>query len=162
MKKLLLLILCFLSAGFTGCTAQQPSEPVLDFTARVTISDDFGLKDLEAEVSSTMQGAASVKVTTPDELWGLTYKWSSDFELIYDGLHCMTQKDYMPKECFAQALYNVFCALSRVEECSSFSEGIALYEGECSSGHYKVTTDKNGYIQNISVEEIKIYADFTY
>ncbi len=162
MKRLFLAILCIFIAGVTGCTAQKPLNPVLDFSAKVRISDDYALKGLEAEISSTMQGAASVKVTTPDELWGLTYKWSDGFELIYDGLHCKTQKGYLPKECFAEALYNVFCALSRVEECTSFSDGVALYEGECASGHYKATTDSKGNIQNISIEEINLSADFTY
>lgn len=162
MKRLALLILCVLFAGCTACSALQPSEPVLDFSANVSICDDYGLEGLTAEINSTMQGAVAVKVTSPDELWGLTYKWSDGFELIYDGLHCKTQKGYMPKEAFAEAVYNVLCDLSRTEGCKSFSEGLAVYEGECRSGCYKVTTDSKGYIQNISIEEINLSAEFSY
>ncbi|MBQ8001562.1 MAG: hypothetical protein IJ298_10275 [Ruminococcus sp.] len=157
----LAIILCFLSA----CSAQPPTQPVLDFQAKVSIDGEKafdGLFSLQAEVSSTMQGAVVIKVTTPDELWGLTYKWTDNFEIIYEGLHAQTQKGYLPKDSYAEAIYNVLCALSREEQCDSFSDGVAVFTGDCASGTYKVTTDSKGYIRNISVEEINLSADFTY
>lgn len=162
MKRICLFFICAVICTLGACGNRSVPLPVLDFSAQVSICDDYGLKDLEAEVNSTMQGAVTIKLTSPDELWGLTYKWSDGFELIYDGLHCKTQKGYMPEEAFAEALYNVFCALSRVEQYSSFTGAVALYEGQCNSGQYKVITEKKGYIQNISIEEINLSADFTY
>ena len=156
----IVIIVMFLSA----CSANPPSQPVLDFQAKLSIEDKAfdGLFSLQAEITSTMQGAVAMKVTTPDELWGLTYKWTDGFEMIYEGLHTKTQKGYLPKDSFAQALYNVLCALSREEQCDSFEKGVAVFTGECASGAYKVTTDSKGYIQNISVEEINLTIDFTY
>lgn len=161
MKRIFLVVMCFVFCTFYACSS-KPSSPLLDFSANVSICDDYGLEGLQAEVNSTMQGAVTIKVTTDNELWGLTYKWSDGFELIYEGLHCKTQKGYMPEGAFAEVIYNVLCALSREKECKSFSEGVALYEGECRSGYYKVTTDSKGYIQSISVEEINFFADFKY
>lgn len=155
------ILLCFLSA----CGNNPPSQPVLDFQCTLSIdSEDIfdGLFPLQAEISSTMQGAVVIKTTTPDELWGLTYKWTDSFELIYEGLHAQTQKGYLPKQSYAEAIYNVLCALSREEQCDSFSDGVAVFTGECASGTYRVTTDSKGYIQNISIEEISLSADFTY
>lgn len=165
MKRLLAFLLSFLIFFLTACAPSAPSQPVLDFEAQIQIDgNEFyeGLSDLQAEITSTMQGAVVIRVTTPDELWGLTYKWSDGFELIYEGIHAKTQKDYMPKEGFAQAIFNVLCALSREEGCDSFSQGVAVFTGECSSGSYKATTDSAGYIQDISVEELKLSVAFEY
>ncbi len=165
MKRLLVFLLAVSLISFTACASSAPSAPLLDFEAQIQIDGTEvyeGLFDLQAEITSTMQGAVVIRVTTPDELWGLTYKWSDGFELIYEGIHAKTQKDYMPKEGFAQAIFNVLCALSREESCDSFSQGVAVFTGECPSGSYKVTTDSAGYIQNISVERLKLSVDFEY
>ncbi len=164
MKRTLTFFIVIIVMFLSACSANPPSQPVLDFQAKLSIEDKAfdGLFSLQAEITSTMQGAVAMKVTTPDELWGLTYKWTDGFEMIYEGLHTKTQKGYLPKDSFAQALYNVLCALSREEQCDSFEKGIAVFTGECASGAYKVTTDSKGYIQNISVEEINLTIDFTY
>lgn len=164
MKRILTFLIVIIVMFLPACSANPPSQPVLDFQAKLSIEDKAfdGLFSLQAEITSTMQGAVAMKVTTPDELWGLTYKWTDGFEMIYEGLHTKTQKGYLPKDSFAQAVYNVLCALSREEQCDSFEDGVAAFTGECASGAYKVTTDSKGYIQNISVEEIKSTIDFTY
>lgn len=165
MKRIFVFLISAVMVLLTACAPVAPAQPVLDFTATVSVDGTEAFDDvfdLQAEISSTMQGAVVIKVTTPDELWGLTYKWSDGFELIYEGLHAKTQKGYLPKESFAQAVYNVLCALSREEECDSFSEGVAVFTGECASGMYRVTTDTKGYIQNISVKELNLCVDFEY
>ena len=163
MKRLFSFVL-ILILFLTGCSAEPPV-PVLDFKGIITVdgTECFdALFDIEAEIHSTLQGAVTITVTTPDELWGLTYKWRDDFEMIYESLHVKTQKGYLPDDAFAQAIYNVLCDLSRQPECKDFSDGVALFEGECQSGKYTVTTDKKGYTQNISIREINLSADFRY
>lgn len=163
MKRLFSFVL-ILMLFFTGCNAQPPV-PVLDFKGCITVdgTECFdSLFDIEAEIHSTLQGAVTITVTTPDELWGLTYNWRDDFEMIYESLHVKTQKGYLPNDAFAQAVYNVLCDLSRQPECKDFSAGVAVFEGECPSGKYKVVTDNKGYIQNVSIKEINLSADFRY
>ncbi len=165
MKKIFLCLFVINFMFLSACGAKPPAQPVLDFQGRVIVDGTKafdGLFSIEAEITSTMQGAATIQVTTPDELWGLTYKWTDGFEMIYEGLHAKTQKDYLPKDSFAQAIYNVLCALSRETACDSFADNEAVFTGECGSGKYKVTTDSIGYIQNISIEEISLSADFIY
>ncbi len=165
MKKIFLCLLVIAFMLLSACSAKPPAQPVLDFQGKMIVDGTKaydGLFSIEADIASTMQGAVTIQVTTPDELWGLTYKWTDGFEMIYEGLHAKTQKDYLPKDSFAQAVYNVFCALSRESTCDSFSDGVATFTGECASGKYKVTTDSKGYIQNISIEEINLSADFIY
>ncbi len=165
MKRVFAFLLISVLLCLSACSTQPPSQPVLDFQAKMSVDGTKafdGLFNVEAEITSTMQGAVAMKVTTPDELWGLTYKWTDGFEMIYEGLHTKTQKGYLPKDSFTEAVYNVLCALSREEQCDSFEDGVAVFTGECPSGAYKVTTDSKGYIQNISVEEINLFANFTY
>lgn len=165
MKKILICLLVVASVFLTACNAKPPSQPVLDFNCKMIVDGTKaydGLFSVEADITSTMQGAATIQVTTPDELWGLTYKWTDGFEMIYEGLHAQTQKGYLPRESFAQAIYNVLCALSRETACESFSDGVAIFTGDSASGAYKVITDSKGYIQNISIEEINLSADFIY
>lgn len=165
MKKLFIFLISAVTVIFNACTPAPPSQPVLDFEAKITVDGEKafdGLFSPEAEITSTMQGAVTIKTTTPDELWGLTYKWSDGFEIIYDGLHAQTQKGYLPDDAYAQAVYNVLCAMSREQECDSFSEGVAVFTGECPGGSYRAVTDAKGYIQNISIEEINLNVDFIY
>lgn len=163
MKKLFsffLMLILFL----TGCSAEPPV-PVLDFKGYITVDGSKAfdsLFDIEAEIHSSLQGAVTITVTTPDELWGLTYKWRDDFEMIYESLHVKTHKGYLPDEAFAQGIYNVLCSMSRQPECKDYSEGEAVFEGECPSGRFRVITDKKGYIQNISVKEINLSVSFSY
>lgn len=165
MKKISAFLLVILITFLGACAPQTPPEPVLDFTADVFIdgtSFTDGAFDISAEVTSTSHETAVITITSPDELWGLRYKWVDGFEMIYLGLHCKTEKGYLPADSFAEAIYNVLSSLKGEGVAVSFNGKVAVFSGECPSGKYKVTTDKKGYIQNISIEEINLHTEFTY
>lgn len=165
MRKLAVMLMSVLIIFLFGCEPKTPPEPVLDFEASMYVDGTEyteGVFSIEADITSTQMGVAVISVTTPDELRGLQYKWGEGFEIIYKGLHCQTEKGYLPKESFAEAVYGVLTSMAREYSCESFKDGVAVFRGESPSGEYTATADSDGYIQNISVEEINLSVDFKY
>ncbi|MGN0452258.1 MAG: hypothetical protein ACI4GZ_00475 [Ruminococcus sp.] len=148
--------MCF---SFSGCDEKVPPEPKLSFSADIYVSVEDGEDEsflLEAELSVAPEGLVQITVSSPDELWGLSFSYAENFEMSYNGLHVQTEKGYLPSGSFAEVIYNVLASLRDNANCESFSEGVAEFEGECKSGDYEVLTDKDGNIIQISAEDIKI------
>ncbi len=162
---ILLLTLISASVLLLGCKGINVSPPVLDFSADIEVASDECLgkaSPLSATLDCTSQGAMKLSVTTPDELSGLTYKWTDVLEISYKELICTADIEYITETCFAEAVYNVLCDLRTKEDFDTFNSGFAEYRGECPSGEYIVRTDSKGYIQDISIEELSLRVTFAY
>lgn len=161
----ILLLFIALSISLSGCNSINVSPPVLDFSADITITSEDCLgsvSPISATLECTSQGAMKVTVTSPDELEGLSYKWTDVLEISYKGLICTADINYITENCFAEVIYYILYDMRTQEEYDSFSSGVAEYKGDCLSGEYIVRTDTDGYIQNISVEELSLVIDFEY
>ncbi len=164
MKRIFLIFFIAATVLLCGCEEKNPPEPVLDFKADITVdkaafSDEF---ELRAEITSTMQGAVSIRITTPDEISPLCYKWGEAFDISLYEYTCRTNAGYLPPTSFAEGIYSALFDVGRNGECVSYKNGEAVFEGVSRSGRYRVLTDRDGYILNISIDEIKLSADFEY
>lgn len=165
MKKTGMVLLSFFIFLFSGCSAQTPPALQLDFTASVLIRQEDSLsqrQSYQAQLISTTNGLISLRIKSTDALNNLTYKWDDKLTLSSNDMYLQTETDYLPSFSFAQAIYNVLTDLPTSGEFAEFADNEAVFCGLCKSGEYTVKTDKNGYIQNISIEELKLSVDFDY
>ena len=163
MRKPFLILFITIICLLTGCENKEPPVPIREFEGQMHIDKSYtgGQFDIDAQVSFLSEGVGEIFVTSPDELCTLCFSWDECFDMSYQGLHCQTEKGYLPHNAFAQAVYAVINDLED-SKCQSFSEGTATFVGVCESGEYTLITDRKGYVQNISIEEINLSADFTY
>ncbi len=164
MKRIFLIFCVLTMVLVSGCAEKTPPEPILDFSARITVdkaafSEEFSV---EADITSTMQGAVSIRITTPDEIAPLCYKWGESFDISLYEYTCRTNAGYLPPTSFAEGIYSALYYLTRNGECVSFRDGEAVFEGVCRSGRYRVTTDGDGVIKTIVVDEINLCVQFEY
>lgn len=165
MKKTGILLLSFFLLCLFGCSAKKPPAPCLDFTASVIISQRDSLSErntYQAQLTSKAQGVVVLRLQSDDVLNNLQYKWDEKLTVSYGELSFETPVDYLPSFSFAQGIYNVLFDLPRNGEFKGFEEDLALFSGTAQSGEYVVKTDKEGTIQQISVEEINLLAEFSY
>lgn len=160
-----MILLSFFIFIFGGCSAKTPPEPQMDFTASVHISYGDSLSrrsTYQAQLTSTSQGMIVLRLLSDDVLNNLQYKWEDKLTLSYGDMHLKTETNYLPQFSFPQGIYNVLFALPRTGEFEGFDEDSAIFSGVTPSGGYKVKTDRNGAIEEISIEELSLVVDFSY
>lgn len=137
-----------------GCTPNVPPTPCLEFSANIrAVGESYSL---EAQLSSTSQGALFISVTTPDEIAGLSYSFKDELSISFSGLKMKSSEKYLPCENFAAAIKSVLEDLSEKAEFKGFRESFAVFSGISESGEYEALTDKDGFIKNISLKEINL------
>ncbi len=151
MKKLTLCILVFLFLfAFSGCEAKAPEEINMHIDSSFTAT--MGGLSLEGLLIYTDDGEMYLDISTPDELYGLSYSWDDDFTIGYRGLNAITESDYLPPSSFAQSIKNSLdnanMAKLALEETED-KKYTATAKG--SSGIYKIHTDESGNIKRIEV-----------
>ncbi|MBR2724827.1 MAG: hypothetical protein IKB72_05260 [Ruminococcus sp.] len=165
MKKYLLVFCYIVSVFLSSCSKDVPPKIKGDFEAVVTVRDiETDLENflLKADISVENSNNVEITVISPKEISGLSYIWGEEFEMVYKNLHCKTEKDYLPQFSFSQGIYNVLNSLYENDKATKSENGDWLFKGESQSGEYEVQTDSKGYIQNISIKEIRLCADFEY
>ncbi len=163
--KIRILLLSFFILFFCGCKAKEPPDPLVEFSASAVVCIDDKLhsrSEFQAQVTSAAQGVLSVTLTGPSELAGLSCRWGDGFEMSYKDLCLKGEENYLPDFAFQRAIYDVLKSLPQKATCTSFADGVATFEGSIPAGEYTLTTDTEGYIQEISVEEINLEMQFSY
>lgn len=163
MKNVFCVLILVFALALSGCSSKA-QEPKKEFTATVAVkSQRFIPEDftLEAQVQRTADGELDITLTSPKEISGLAYSYSDKFDMSYNELYCETETDYLPDFSFAQVIYNVLEDFYTNAECTDKGADGCTYKGNSMSGEYMVKTDKEGYITDISVEEINFYCEFS-
>ncbi len=151
MKKLTLCILIFLFLfAFSGCSAKSPEEilPHIDshFTATV------GELELEGVLIYTDEGEMYLDISTPDELYGLSYSYKDKLTIGFRGLNAVSENDYLPNSSFARSIKNSLDnALAAKPELEKTEDKKYTAIAKCDSGVYKIHTDELGNIKEIEV-----------
>ncbi len=165
MKKTGVILLSFFILFFGACSTHTPPVPQMDFTVSILIRQEDSLKErnsYQARLTSTSQGAVMLKVQSNDVLGNLQYTFEDKLTLSFGDMHLVTEINYLPSTSSSQAIYNVLFDLPRTGEFVGFEEDEAVFHGVTPGGEYRVKTDKEGRIEEISIEEINLSVDFDY
>jgi len=165
--KSFLLVFCYIVSLFLqGCQDTKKTVEIQpDFEAVINVrrdaadAQDFAL---QGEISVENRTDVEITVISPKETKGLTYSWDEDFEMVFEDLYCKAETDYLPSFTYEQGIYNVLQSLYGNTDPKKLEDGSWLFAGKSASGDYEVIADSNGYIKDISVEEINLYATFEY
>lgn len=151
MKKPFLCMLIFLFVlQFSACSAKAPAEIVTHVDSPFTAT--MGDLNLEGLLIFTDDGEMYLDVSTPDELYGLSFSWTDNFTIGYRGLNAVTESDYLPPSAFAQALKNALESMATDKPVLENSDdGLFTATGRSDSGCYSVYTDQSGVIKKIEI-----------
>lgn len=156
MKKLSLYILMFLFCFcFCGCSPKAPQKVITRTDASFSaVYDDLSM---EGVLIYGDKGEMYLDISTPDELYSLSYSYGDNLTIGYLGLNAMTETDYLSDYAFAQAVKNTlddaFSSSPTVQydEKSGFTA-----KGKTNSGCYTLSVDENGYIRIIEIPPLNI------
>lgn len=156
MKKLSLYILMFLFLfTFSACKAKAPEEINMHVDSHFTATMEE--LSLEGVLIYTEDGEMYLDISSPDELYSLSYSYGDNLTIGYLGLNAMTETDYLSDFAFAKAVKNTLDdALSsspaiQYDEKSGFTA-----KGKTKSGCYTLFVDEKGNIRNIEIEPLNI------
>ncbi len=151
MKKLTLCILMFLFLfSVSGCSEKVPQEINMHIDSSYTAA--MGDLKLSGLLVYTEDGEMYLDVSTPDELNGLSFSYSDNFTIGYQGLNAVSESDYLPDSSFAQSIKNSLDnALLSKPELVKTEDKKYTATAKGSSGVYKIHTDEMGNIEEIEV-----------
>lgn len=151
MKKPTMCILIFLFIfSLSGCSAKAPEniQMHIDSPFRATMGD----LSLEGILIFTEDREMYLDISTPDELYGLSFSYRDNFTIGYRGLNAVTESDYLPSSSFAQSVKNTLDnAITAKPILEQSDEGRFTATGKSDSGCYKLHTDANGVIKEIEI-----------
>lgn len=158
MKKATTCILIFLFVLLlTACKPQAPTEIVTHIDSPFTAT--MGDLSLGGLLIYTDDKEMYLDISTPDELYGLSYSFKDNFTIGYRGLNAVTESDYLPPSAFAQSIKNTLDDVLLKKPLLESADGNCFTAtGKTSSGSYKIYTDNNGAINEIEIvgSDIKI------
>lgn len=151
MKKPFLCMLIFLFVlPFSACAQKVPTEIVAHIDSPFTAT--MGDLSLEGLLIYTEDKEMYLDISTPDELYGLSYSWKENFTVGYRGLNAVTESDYLPPSAFAQAVKNTLdCILSEKPTLESAENDMFSAKGKSESGCFIVSTDSEGVIKELQI-----------
>lgn len=166
MRRLLLLLFMAVTiviVGGCGSIQLQPKEPVMAFCADAQV--EYKECTLQCSFSRANQGIASISVTAPPQLKGITYKWlGGEYSVGYNNAEKSMQSCPLPQSSFASAMVNSINKLSEENGYKTKSEkdGNVTYLGECDSGNFQITVDgSTGYITEVKIEDLNLCVTLT-
>ncbi len=151
MKKPTMCMLIFLFVFlFSGCSAKAPQSMQMHIDSPFTAT--MGDLKLEGLLIYTDNGEMYLDISTPDELYGLSFSFKDDFTVGYRGLNAVTESDYLPPSSFAQSLKNTLDnAMSQKPLLEPYEDSLFTATGKSDSGCYKICTDQSGNIKSIEI-----------
>lgn len=150
--------------SIASCASKAPEIPelVTEFSGDADV--EMGDTKLKCNVVHTEKGIASVTISSPEGLKGLSFKnLGGTYAISYNELICETKTSFLPNSSFAQAIVNV---LDKVAEengavYQTTEEDNAVFSGTSKSGDFKLYADsKTGIIKKIDLPEVNIAAKF--
>ncbi len=156
MKKPFACILMFLFLfALTSCTPKLPDSPDTHINSSYTA--EYEDMTLEGMMILSPVGQLYLDVSTPDELYGLSFSWDESFTIGFRGLNASTEYGYLPDTAFAQIIKDVCDDLCQSDADFCKSEGeLYLIKGAVKGKEYVVYTDIDGVIKRIIVPKSKL------
>lgn len=161
---ILLMIPLAILFSMSACNGSISVEPMLDFSADIYVDDSYtkGVFAIEAELVNNTEGLTLLTVSSPDELWGMSYKWSDGLQISLNGLSVKTESEYLPETSFANMIKQVLKDLRGRTVELAVEDEYAVFAGKCGGYDYTVRTDRKGYIQSLCVSKNALSVHFLY
>ena len=162
MKKPISCILIFLFLFATSaCNEKVPDK--INTHIDASYKAEFGDMYFEGLMILSPEGQMYLDMSTPDELYGLSFSWDKDFTIGYRGLNATTEDGYLPDTSFAQTIKEVCYDICTANPVFVKAEnGMYLTKGKAQGKEYIVYTDNEGNIITISVPDAELKLSFDY
>ncbi len=148
-------MLWLLVLGVTAC-AKPPVTPVTDgFRCRVSL--DYGGALYEATLDRLAESQATLTLTKPEALKGLTMAWDGQaVSMTYAGMTMSFEDASLPVGAAVKILYRT------LDACRESAQANSVYEGTVDGVPYTVSfDDRTGLPLSLSVPSIPIHAAFS-
>ena len=166
MKRLLCFFVLLIILCLFGCDVTSPPKVWGDFSSEATLSyQSISGKCCEAQIivkGDFREGEGELFIATPDELSGLTFQSGGTFRTALYELSSQTEESRLTKFSPIKILMDCLCHLTQRGECKAREKEFWVFEGFLQGIHYKALVDKEGYVRNISSEELNFSVAFTY
>lgn len=151
MKKPTMCMLIFLFVFmFSGCSLKAPENIQMHIDSPFTAT--MGDMKLEGLLIYADGGEMYLDISTPDELYGLSFSFKDNFTVSYRGLNAVTESDYLPPSSFAQSIKNILDnAMSQKPVLEPYEDSLFVATAKSDSGCYKIYTDQKGVIKEIEI-----------
>ena len=160
----------FLRVGFMsvlilcGCSVITENVPEVQTAFSATVSVTMGENEVICTVSRLPEGAATICLTSPETVQGITYKWlNGDCSISYGELLCETDSIFLPDNSFVCCLEDIWtvCGDDTALSYMGDEDNQAVFEGVCDSGEFTVYVDsQSGLIQKIVLPSLDMEAVF--
>lgn len=153
-----------MSFSLSACNGSISVEPMLDFSADIYVDDSYtkGVFAIEAELVNNTEGLTLITVSSPDELWGMSYKWSDGLQISLNSLSVKAESEYLPETSFAYMIKQILKDLRGKTVEMAVEDEYAVLSGKCSGQDYTVKIDRKGFIQSLSVTQTALNVYFSY
>ncbi|HHZ05999.1 MAG TPA: hypothetical protein GX401_04335 [Clostridiales bacterium] len=154
-KCAFLAIISMVIVVIAGCNnTSVPNSINLQFSAAAT------LNNCVYDIIYTGKNLATVTVSEPEEIKGVTYIWQGgDCSIEYGELACKTDTLYLPDSSYAVIIVNVLNELNNMESLQvvSSSQESTVFKGNCTSGDFTVMVDNaTTFVQSITMTDSDI------
>lgn len=108
-------------------------------------------------------GNFSCEITEPQNLAGFRVSYAGEECLVVFGdMEWSGRAEDLPSSSPMAALRNAFIAAGRSAQAPSrYGSGLYILEGECGSGAYRFTFDRDGRPQALTIETLGLQAEFS-
>ena len=113
---------------------------------------DMGDLELSGLLIYSDNGEMYLDISTPDELKGLSFSYSDNFTIGYNGLNAVSESGYLPDSSFAQSIKNSLddALLTKPQPVKTDGKKYTA-TAKGNSGCYKIHTDEKGNIIEIEI-----------
>lgn len=165
MQRFVLTAILFVLVLFSACSGISEQIPTLKTSFSANVQVTMGEQKIVCELSHLPQGAANVRLTSPQTVQGVTYKWlDGKYSISYGDLVCKTDSIFLPKNSFVCSLTDILVQADKQESLSyvGIQNDMAMFKGVCDSGEFTVYVDtQSGLIQKISLPALDMEAVFS-
>lgn len=165
MRRFVLTAMLFVLVLFSSCSGMSERIPELKTSFSADVEVTMGEQKIACELSRLPQGAATVRLTSPQTVQGVTYKWlDGKYSISYGDLMCKTDSVFLPENSFVCSLTDILVQTDKQESLSyvGIQDDMAMFKGVCDSGEFTVCADtQSGLIQKINLPALSMEAVFS-
>lgn len=132
----------------------------IDSNAKVS----FGGSEYECKISRLTDGVVSIMLQSPDDISGLTFKFSDGkYTVSYGELMCRSDSVLFPQSSFPRLIMDILsvAAVSENLMYQSCENGLYTFSGSSDSGKFSIVTDSSGIITQIIQESTNLNVAIT-
>lgn len=135
----------------------EAEDVVTSFSGKMTVNQGGDI--IECDICRNHEESAQIKITDPDSISGLSFKWNGTNNRIIFG-ELEAQNFILPETSFAQAIMNALAVSSKPENLTPEAnlEKRNEFSGMCDSGKFRIVVTNQGLIEKIYIDNLELEA----